>query len=81
LRRLGVYIFGTVVAVALALSVGVITQNAIEANRLRNPEYVRMLVDKKYFEEVIAPADLPMHPAGHWKPIQKRSDVKGGNTE
>jgi hypothetical protein len=72
--RFGVSIFALLTVAALALSVMTITQSAVEADRLRDPEYVRMLEDKKYFEEVIAPAGLPMHPAGHYTPIEKRSD-------
>jgi len=77
-NRLGVIIFGLLTAAALALSIAVIADKAVEADRLRDPEYARMLEDRKYFEETIVPAGLPMHPAAHWNPIEKRSDAAEG---
>jgi len=61
--------FKIILAVSTLLVAAVVATNAVEAVRMRDPDYARMLEDRKRYEEVISKKGLSLHPAAYWKNI------------
>jgi hypothetical protein len=70
--------FKILLSASVLLVAAVLVNNAVDAYRLKDPDYARMLEDKKHYEEVISQKGLSMHPALHWKNIEGPGGTGGG---
>jgi len=72
-------IFNALLAICLLLAAGVLVTKGIDAYRMRDPDYARMLADREHYEKVIQKSGLPMHPASYWSTVSgNTAAVKGG---
>ncbi len=71
-------VFKTLLAICLLLVAGVLATRGIEAYRMRDPDYARMLADREHFEKVISKSGLPLHPASYWTAAPGKSGADGG---
>jgi hypothetical protein len=62
-------IFNVLVALCLLLAAGVLVMKGVDAYRMRDPDYARMLADREHYEKVIKKSGLPMHPASYWSVV------------
>jgi len=71
-------IFNLLLALCLLLAAGVLVTKGIDAYRMRDPDYARMLADREYYENAIQKSSLPMHPASYWSTVSgNKAVVKG----